>query len=339
MSSVARTEPGPWDVAAAPARRGRPGWVRSAWSTSLGLTRGSIVLFALSIGLYLAGLAPGPETSLYAPFAWGAPAQVVAGIGWSVLAVAVVAPFLASALDEGFGVTVSRPWVVVGLAAIGNLADVTHHPLRIGLVGLVLWARWVVLLPDGAPRAFPLPGLAAVRRPALVAGLAGLVVVAAFSITHPLQALGSGGQRGFTSQSWGDVLRGSSGEALIGLHLRGWLPVEVTGVEPVVRGSGLRVVDAVAARERPTGARPIVTRVGPPPRERPRHLLGRALAPTAARPLRLTRSRGATLDVLLRRAPCTGRRGRVDALRVRYRLGGVALTQRVRLDRPLAASC
>ncbi|MCW2996142.1 MAG: hypothetical protein JWQ18_3637 [Conexibacter sp.] len=296
---------------------GRPGFVRvfffvfvGAW---LGAFFGTIALAAPSFLGVASADAVGEHT---VPFALDSSGAALADVAVALAMLWAVTLTVRYWLSTFVGGTPSWTWTGLTLL-IAGLAAVFTMLTAGGAAALAAVAvRWTVYRADGTTRPEPFAfGLS--RQRALAAGILVPVLAigfaTAYAVYHPLSDNSDGAPR---------VLRpGKSALYVVGppIYNGGGRAVEVLGIEPgVEHGYALHLEDVG-----------LLPDVGDVNHRTP-------FAPFVLQPKDATYS---SIVLRLSRYGCRpGATGRIDSLRVRYRLGGVR-TALVRLKQPLTISC
>jgi hypothetical protein len=306
----------PARVDAPPVPPGRPRFWLLVLGTFWGQVLGTLAVLACALPLLLLVEIPLVRDGFFWPWTVGDAWSLLANVAWSVVLVVPVAALVR------IGVTHRAPapalgWIVVAVAAGGYLTYAATENgggrLVIAILATAALVRGLAYETSGAVRPWPLP----LRTRWLVAAVAGalLVGVVPYGLLHPFRALnGGGGPSGSSTDARGhqvyDVKPGHTVVATSDIGLGGG-PVRVESIEPIGASRTLQVRDITVGFAWPERGRSLPTNM-----------------------------RDETQQLNLRLAvPGCQPGGAITAVRLHYRLHGLALAQTVRLSPPVAARC
>jgi len=294
----------------------RPGYVRvfffvfvGAW---LGAFFGTVALAAPSFLGVASADAVGEHT---VPFALGTSGAALADVAVAIAMLWAVTLTVRYWLSTFVGGSPSWTWTGLTLLVAGLAAVFTMLTAGGAAALAAVAVRWTVYRADGTTRPEPLAfGLS--RQRALAAGILvpvlAIGIATAYAVYHPLSDSSDGAP---------PVHRGKTPAYVVGpsIYNGGGRPIEVLGIEPgVEHGYALHLEDVG-----------LLPDVGDVSRREP-------FAPFVLQPKDATYS---SIVLRLSRYGCRpGATGRIESLRVRYRLGGVR-SALVRLKHPLTLSC
>jgi hypothetical protein len=306
---------------------GRPGYWKLLPGTLYGQVVGSIALWGACMVLALLAVA-GISFSgdgIYLPWQIDGAWSLTAAIGWGTLVATLMGVWVRQGVANRTGVTPALGWCMLaaGIGGYGSMLIAQSAGIEV-LLAVGLTPPLVSVLAfesSGEPRPFPFAQtLSGGGRIGILAALT-LVLVAPYGLLHPFVANGSGAYSSSMGSTSGDsgvysVHVGQPVRVSAGLQ-GGRLGVTVTSVRLLASSSELRLSDVVVTTGDPGS--PLSKARGLPVVLHPRRLLW------------ITYSAALT--------GCVGREGRVDRVRVYYRIWGLALSQTVPLQTPTALTC
>jgi hypothetical protein len=281
-----------------------------------------LVLWIVQLPFALLGIGPTSlGANIWVPWepagSWSA-----LGLAAYVLIVCILGGAMAGARLADRGIARPAPawaWLAFGASGYAAMAlgETGGARLLLAIVLAPLTVRLLGYRVDGAPRPWP-SRLAAGRRGLVAALLVAAVLALSYSATHAFAQNGSAGAES-AALSPGETTVLNAGVDGIAL------PARVSGVQLDGRGAGrVAVVRAAAASEQggPVAGRAAV--VGPVAHALPVSLPARA---------------GTWLAVGIRLLSCPARAVRIDAVTLRYRVLGIATSERIPLWSAERISC
>jgi hypothetical protein len=241
------------------------------------------------------------------------PWSILAAAGWATLVVALIAALVRGTIANSLNVEIARLWTVVAVALGGYLPWLLHSPDRTKVLASAVLTPLLLrtLAFDDSGNVRRAPSLTSRKLWPFLVPLT-LLLVVPYSLTHPFIAQGESGGSGMSNGVFSDTVRVGHGVTIDSGIAGSHFTAELAGVSLYGETAGLQIVRV---------------RVSATPFD------GRSLSFR----LPATAQRWIALTIKLR--SCATPPLTISGLRLRYRMFGLSLAQKVALVNPVQVTC